>query len=160
MSGIKRKKLMFLASFPNATSGNAANIAVFPCTQFRASYAGDVYGGVLDALDPLTVGSPGERIRLNDVQAWVRPIRLGSALTTDGGSFRVEFCAATTSTTDATTLPTSGLKTAAGGTVGVDGLTPVLTRHFGVKVTRTRQDSDAVTGVVAVYVQRQHTIEV
>lgn len=156
---IERKKLYFLGDFTLATN----LFKVFPCTQFRStkSYTGDVYGGVLKDLAPLTVGSSGAKKSQNEVTAWARVISqpaLVPAVTNAVSSYHLDFVNATTLKTAATILVTTVIKTAVGGTLGVNGVTPILTRHFGVRVTR--RGSAAVTGKVMVYVQRQHSIEV
>ena len=176
-----RKKLYFLANFNAATSGLlAADGRVFPCTAFRGSipaggtvtksYQGDLYGGVLQDLPPLTNGSPIEKKRRNDVSAWVRNISSddAAALATGVQRFVVDFVNATTDAAVATILQTSSMlgfaptdavgPTGTAVVIGVDGVTPVLTRHFGVRVRR--KGSSAATGKVMLYVQRQHSIEV
>ncbi len=168
---VVRKKLYFLAEFRLATSaGIAAAGRVFPCTQFRTdtkSYVGDIYGGVLADLPPLTNGSPIETKRRNDVSAWIRTISVGdetTASSTQSQKWQIDFVDATTIASGATILQTSGMLafgdpfgTAQAG-IGIDGVTPVMTRHFGVRVKR--HGSGLATGTVMLYVQRQHSIEV
>lgn len=156
---IARKKLVFVGSFANA-SADAER--VFPCTQFRSSYTGDLWGNVLQDLQPLTVGSPGPIKQLNDVTAWARLISAGGGAGTASLRLEVDFTQATTDAGASLALDTTGIKTknpvtGAATTLGIKGVTPILTRHFAVRLTK--RGSAATTCTVAVYVQRQHSIE-
>ena len=142
----KRKKLYFDVAFAaGAANGAARN---FPCTQFRDSYTGDIYQGVLDALPPLASATPGEIKRRNEVTAWFVPAN-AQALQLTVGAIAVAFINPTTvQTITAATLLTNPN--------GPDGTTPIYTRHFGVQVRRF--GTATMTG--RLYVQRQHSIEV
>lgn len=145
MSAIKRKKLYFDVSFQNATT-NASR--AFPCTQFRASYSGDLYGGVLDDLPALVAGSPADKKRANDVAAWFQA-REAAGTGTTTGLMKVDFINATTGNNTGTALNVTSPFTQ-------DGSTPIFTRHFAVRVRKL--GAATVTG--RLYVQRQHSIEV
>lgn len=140
MAAVRRKKLYF----DIALSAGVTNQA-FPCTQFRASYAGDKYGAVLDDLAPLVTGSPAQVKRLNTVAAWVPRIRGGNTLATSTAqpSVAVDFINATTVGSGATQL-------------GTYGETSIFTRHFAVRVSK----AGAASFRGLLYVQRQHSSEV
>ena len=154
MTAIRRKKLYFDVDLTTSAA------AIFPCTQFRISYAGDNFGGVLDDLPPLTSASPAESKRRNSVCAWFQPTdgqvlanyadaTLPISVNDRNQRVYVRFVAATTSVAAPTDLTFSGL---------LPGSSPIGTRHFAVYVARDNSISATVRGVL--YVQRQHSIEI
>lgn len=169
MSGIKRKKLYFDVSLVAVTK------QTFPCTQFRNSYSGDRYGGVLDDLPPITstglTGQLGQRKRAADVRAWFQPTtgannvgRTYNFTGPDTGTVNitilaervfVQFMGATT-TTSISGGGTAALTPAVGAIPA--GATPIGTRHFAVRVSRQGTNSATVRGIL--HVERQHSFEV
>ena len=156
----RRKKLYFDISLVTVTA------VVRACTQFRATYPGDLYGSVLEDFAPLTAGSSAALKQRNEVTAWFAPVsgqRTTSATTANSPylnqSYYVRFVSATvTNNTDATTIP-DGLVF---GTQ-IQGSTPIGTRHFGVMVARHRSTTSAENSPTVrgrLYVQRQHQIEI
>lgn len=170
---LRRKKLYFDVSFQTGPSGTTMMASpqklVFPCTQFRANYTGgDRYGALLDDLPALTGGSDRNAKRRNEVAAWFQPYS-GYANTGDSptsnatniGQVRLDFVQATTNATGASPLP----YLTAGGTQITNkyGMTPVFTRHFGVRVQRfglVGPLGDVFTTHGILYVHRQHSIEI
>lgn len=159
MTAVRKKKLYFDVALTGATFAQA-----FPCTQFRASYAGDNFGGVFDDLPPLnSATASGETQRRNSVSVWFAP--------TDGGTIPIS---ATIGASDKVytrfVFPTTAANFAGFSTTQIAGLTfgsrvrgstPIGTRHFAVSVSRGGNSgnlSATVRGVL--YVQRQHSIEI
>ena len=170
MPAIRKKKLYFDVDLTGATRGLA-----FPCTQFRQTYNGDLYGGVLDDLPALVVGSPAVRKRLHSVAAWFSPLSGERARVnvTTGEVARtglnqrvyVKFIAATAGFVKGIGDSASiGFATTDGLIFApqLQGSTPIGTRHFSVlvirDVTANLVTSATVRGVL--YVQRQHSIEI
>lgn len=167
----RRKKLYFDISLTDAIPTR-----VYACTQFTATYAGDLYGSVLEDFAPLTPASSAELKRRNEVCAWFQPTdgqtlpninAAGTALiTARNQQVFVRFVIATATTTNTaswTVTQVSGL------TFGsqLPGSTPIGTRHFGVMVARGiplrptgYDDTRSPTVRGRLYVQRQHTIEI
>lgn len=159
MGAIKRKKLAFLANF---SASSTAAVRTFPCTAFRStnSYTGDMFGCVMEDLAPLTVGSNPALMQRNNVQLWTRV--LSDRAHTSGVAYTSYFCSATTNAANATILQTQDLKTlnpitGAATTLGSDGITPVMTRHFGIMVKRAA--TNASSAQIMVYAARQHSLE-
>jgi hypothetical protein len=113
----------------------------------------DKYGGFLDSLSPISsiaAGAPGEVRRPADVSAWFQK-RPGSAVASllANSEVAVDFIAAT------------------GVATTLNGIDPVTTRNFRVRLTAIRMVSAAGAGgqtssrlIGRLYVQRQHSIEV
>jgi len=170
MPAIRKKKLYFDVDLTGATRGLA-----FPCTQFRQSYNGDLYGGVLDDLPALVVGSPAARKRLHSVAAWFSPLSGQLAINAAADAFPgntginqrvyVRFIAATTGFVKGIANPASISVITTDGLVfapQLKGSTPIGTRHFSVLVIRD-VDANLVTSATVrgvLYVQRQHSIEI
>lgn len=142
MAAVKRKKLYFDVVFGNASVANRT----YPCTQFKSSYTGDAYGGVLDDLAPLVAGSTNQAKRLAEVCAWFVP-NAALASATSPNPITLAFVPATT------TAGGTGLTDAVSG---LKGSTPIYTRHFGVNIRKP----GLATMSGRLYVQRQHSIEV
>lgn len=162
MAGIRRKKLYFDVNLVAVTKRS------FPCTQFRASYSGDRYGGVLDDYQALTATSPPQRKRAWDVRAWFQPLTGGTVgeqtIITDNMNATVtvlaervfvQFMGATTTTQINGVWPAA--LAPAVGAVPL-GASPIGTRHFGVRVSREGTLSATVRGIL--HVERQHEFEV
>lgn len=164
MAATKRKKLYFDISLVTLPS------VVRACTQFRATYPGDLYGSVLEDFAALTAGSSANDKQRNEVTAWFVPVD-GEIL--DGGRATqiidkrnqrvyVRFVQATVSDN------TDGTGIAAGLTFPgrIQGTTPIGTRHFSVLVARdsklggTNRTDISPTVRGRLYVQRQHKIEI
>ena len=163
----RRKKLYFNINLTTVNNGLGATLVfgqAVACTQFRATYGGDVYGSVLEDLAALTIGSSDELKRRNEVTAWFQPIT-GQIVAAVGTPFRnqriyVRFI-----------LPTVMENSILGPTYAPglaftgqpNGTTPIGTRHFGILVARdgagsATDISPTVRG--RLFVQRQHNIEI
>lgn len=166
MAAIKRKKLYFFVNLDEASAANGTptdppdyTTALCRCTQGRrngvpSTYAGDAYGGVLEDLPALTVGSPGFRKAQREVTAWFE--RHSSGLSPTVSNVFVDFVNWTTNTGGAAPLAIAYGQQQLYA-VGPQGSSAVYTRDFAVRVMR-RFGTPTVRGVL--YVERQHVIEV
>jgi hypothetical protein len=141
----KRRKLYFDVNLTVATK------AIFACTESRAGYSGDRYGGVLDDLPTLTTASANEAKRRNEVFATFVPLTSNAATTTVRNPLvSVGFNAWTTGVATGFYDPTPSING------GQPGQSSVTRRHFAVHLAK----AGAATLRGTLIVQRQHSIEV
>jgi len=150
---IKRRKLYFDAVFTWTGVGGVEKTTFFPCTQFTAgTVSKERYAGFLDALMPLTKGSPPEKKRQNATGAWFQVTGSDGLGDTVLGLPRVTFVGETATTTPLANLANATFK----------GQDTVYTRNFGIRVGIDSLITVGLAGTVrgVLYVQRQHSIEV
>ena len=142
---IKRKKLYFDVDLTTATK------AIFPCTESRAGYSGDRYGGVLDDLPTLATADDDAKKRQNEVFTDFIPLTSDAATSTARNPLvSIGFNAWTTGVATGFFNPTPSING------GQKGQSAVTRRHFAVHLAK----GGAATLRGTLIVQRQHSIEV
>lgn len=161
----KSKKLYF-----DVLLADASTNASFPCTQINASTPGDRYGCLLPALHALTGSAPSGIKRAASVSAWFQPAAIGLTNTTtplNGALFQVRFVQPTSRGINQTGLQALPYLTVGGASLpnmaGHEAIygTAGSVRHFSVQVRKVLAPAGGTVSVHgALYVQRQHSIEV
>lgn len=162
MSNWYRKKLYFDYNLAAATN------QIFPCTNptgaanngvnpERVGYTGDRYGGVFEALAPLTAGFSGRARLQRSVSAWCQPMQtaLATAVFATAVMPLIEFVAATTVSDPATTVALNINSIPPG-----DPRNAEVTSRFGVRVRKATTSSATLGWRGVLHVQRQHSLEV
>jgi hypothetical protein len=184
MAVVKRKKLYFDVAFGGGTGTlPVAGVSVpatvaclyFPCTQFTASYPGDRFGAVLDALEALTGNAPNGIKAQREVEVWFSMSNLGAGLLTltNPSATTTEivavdlvqptsFVANHANVTRLRSLNAAGTTLfARAGTSAIYGTLGGL-RHFSARVRKTNNAGVALGTSLrgTLYVARQHGIEI